>query len=194
MGALIGEAVMEVEATPLAGLLVIKPEAFGDSRGFFLETYSKPRYQEAGITTEFIQANHSRSARGVLRGLHYQKSPGQPKLVSVARGSVFDVAVDIRPNSSTFGQHFSIELSDENHFQLYIPIGFAHGFCVTSDVADFTYLVGSLYDGTHEAGVAYDDPDIGIPWPTTQPILSERDRNNPKLQDIDYEGVTWKSS
>ena len=143
----------------------MKPKAFTDERGFFLETYSKQRYRAAGVETEFVQANHSRSKKGVLRGLHFQTNPGQAKLVYCARGSVLDVAVDIRLDSPTFGRHFKVELTDQNHFQLYIPIGFAHGFCVLSEVADFTYLVSSEYNGETEAGIAFNDPGLQIEWP-----------------------------
>lgn len=185
---------MEIDKTHLAGLLLIKPKAFGDERGFFLETYSRDRYREGGIDAEFVQANHSRSVRGVLRGLHFQTDPGQAKLVYCPRGKVWDVAVDIRKNSSTFGQYFSVELSDANHYQLYIPVGFAHGFCVTSEVADFTYMVGSLYGPATESGIAYDDPRIRIDWPLKKEelIISGRDQDNPTLKDYDWKQIKWK--
>jgi dTDP-4-dehydrorhamnose 3,5-epimerase len=186
---------METELTPLKGLIIIKPKVFGDQRGFFLETYSQERYQQAGIATNFVQANHSRSKRGVLRGLHFQTAPGQPKLVYCVRGSIWDVAVDIRQGSPTFGQYFGQELSDTNHYQVYLPIGFAHGFCVSSIEADFVYWVGSTYDPETETGIAYDDPEIGVKWPLpkNELIVSDRDRQNPKLKDYPLDKVKWPS-
>ncbi len=136
------------------------------------------------MDAEFVQDNHSRSARGTLRGLHFQIEPGQAKLVRVARGSVFDVVVDIRPRSQTFGRFETFVLDDERHLQLYVPIGFAHGFCVTSDVADVVYKVSSYYEPSTERGIAWDDPGIGVPWPIHDAILSARDRSNPTLAEI----------
>jgi len=172
---------MRVIETKLPGVLIVEPDVHGDSRGFFMETYSYRRYAEARITDIFVQDNHSRSARGVLRGLHYQAAPGQAKLVHVAQGSVFDVAVDIRCGSPTFGQWVGVDLSEENHRQFYVPVGFAHGFCVTSDVADFVYKCSQYYDPAAERGIAWDDPDLAISWPTNEPILSERDKRHPRL-------------
>jgi dTDP-4-dehydrorhamnose 3,5-epimerase len=174
---------MQVIETALPGVLIVEPSVFGDSRGFFYESYSYQRYVEHGITVEFVQDNHSRSVRGVVRGLHYQTAPGQAKLVRVAVGSVWDVAVDIRWGSPTFGKWVGVELSAENYRQLYIPAGFAHGFCVTSDVAEFLYKVSSYYDAERERGIAWDDPDLAIPWPVESPTLSERDKHHPRLRD-----------
>lgn len=169
--------------TRLSGPILIEPRAAADDRGFFLETYRRDPYREAGVIGDFVQDNHSRSARGTIRALHFQTDPGQPKLVRVARGTVFDVVVDLRRTSPTFGEWESFELDDVHHRQLYVPIGFAHGFCVVSDVADFVYKVGSYYDGATERGIAWDDPDLAIPWPAENPVVSERDRHNPTLAD-----------
>ena len=169
--------------TRLDGLVLLQPTVFGDARGFFAETYRRDLYREAGIDVEFVQDNHSRSARGTLRGLHYQRRPGQPKLVRVARGAIWDVVVDVRPTSATFGQFEAFDLDDSQHRQLFVPIGFAHGFCVVSDVADVTYKVGSPYDPDEERGIAWDDPEIAVPWPIAEPLLSERDRHNPTLRE-----------
>lgn len=172
---------MQIHDTPLAGVLLFEPKVFRDDRGFFLETFRKEILERAGIRDEFVQDNHSRSVRGTIRAFHFQIPPGQPKLVRCARGSVFDVVVDLRKSSPTFGKTHSIELSDENHLQVYIPAGFAHGFCVTSDIADFVYHCGSYYNPELERGLAWDDPQLAIRWPADSPILSERDRNNPTL-------------
>ena len=169
---------MVIETTPLAGLLVLRPKVFGDERGFFMETYSRKVFHAAGITEEFMQDNHSRSVRGTLRGLHFQSHPGQAKLVRAARGRVWDVAVDIRPASATFGKWHAVELSDEEKNMLFIPVGFAHGFCVLSDEADFIYKVSSLYDPATECGIAWDDPDLAVAWPVPDPLLSARDLKN----------------
>ncbi len=172
---------MRVRPTPLAGLLLVETDAFADERGFFLEAFSHPQFAAAGISVEFVQDNHSRSVRDTLRGLHYQVGPGQAKLVRVARGRVWDVAVDIRPESPTFGRWEAFELDDVAHRQLYVPVGFAHGFCVLSEVADVCYKVSSVYDPELERGLAWDDPAIGITWPVAAPLLSARDRRNPLL-------------
>ncbi|CAN5163753.1 dTDP-4-dehydrorhamnose 3,5-epimerase [soil metagenome] len=169
--------------TRLSGLILVQPSVHGDERGFFVETYSREAYAAAGVNADFVQDNHSRSSRGALRGLHYQRRPGQAKLVRAARGSIWDVVVDIRPSSQTFGQFEGFELDDVAHRQLFVPIGFAHGFCVLSEVADVTYKVSSPYDGAEERGIAWDDPAVGIPWPVTEPILSARDRSNPPLSE-----------
>lgn len=155
-----------------------------DARGFFVETFRRDAFAAAGIAVDFVQDNHSRSARGTVRGLHYQARPGQAKLVRVARGAIWDVVVDIRPDSPTFGVAESFELDDVAHRQLFVPVGFAHGFCVTSDIADVTYKVSSPYDASEERGIAWDDPALAIPWPTDAPIVSERDRANPRLRDV----------
>ena len=173
---------MEVEQTSLPGVLLIKPKVFGDARGFFLETYSASRYQAAGIEAEFVQDNSSRSSKGVLRGLHYQLQYPQGKLVSVNRGEVFDVAVDIRMGSPTFGQWYGVVLNDTNHHQLYVPPGFAHGFVVMSDVVDFSYKCTDYYHPDDEQGVRWDDPVINIQWPIKTPVMSEKDRVNPLLE------------
>ncbi|HPE05379.1 MAG TPA: dTDP-4-dehydrorhamnose 3,5-epimerase [Thauera sp.] len=175
---------MNVVETALPGVLIIEPKAFGDHRGFFLETFQVERYREAGITLPFVQDNHSRSQRGVLRGLHFQKTRPQGKLVSVSRGAVYDVAVDIDPASATYGQFVGVELNDDNHRQLWIPPGYAHGFCVLSEVADFQYKCTDFYFPADEGGLLWNDPDVGIPWPITEPQLSAKDANNPRLRDL----------
>jgi dTDP-4-dehydrorhamnose 3,5-epimerase len=161
----------------LNGLKLIQPEVFGDQRGFFLETYSAPRYETFGIDTLFVQDNHSLSVKGTLRGLHYQSSPGQAKLMRVSRGRIWDVAVDIRPGSKTFGRWLGMELDDEKREQLFIPVGFAHGFCVLSDVAEVQYKVSTPYDAKTERGLSYADPELNVAWPVTAPVLSARDAN-----------------
>lgn len=175
---------MNVEHPPLAGLKLIRPRVFSDERGFFLESYREQRYAELGIDCPFVQANHSRSKRGTLRGMHFQASPGQAKLVRVARGKIFDVAVDIRPSSPTFGSWWGTELDDVELAQLFLPVGFAHGFCVLSDVADVIYDVTAPYDADAERTFAWDDPEVGVRWPVSEPLLSERDRRAPPLSDL----------
>jgi dTDP-4-dehydrorhamnose 3,5-epimerase len=184
---------MKVIEAELPGILVIEPEVYGDERGFFYESYSYRRYAECGITDAFVQDNHSRSVRHTLRGPHYQVHPGQAKLIRVAVGEVYDVAVDIRWGSPTFGQYAAVTLSAGNRRQLYIPVGFAHGFCVTSEVAEFLYKVSRYYSPPDERGIAWDDPDIGIDWPTLTPILSERDKRHPRLANAsrDYLYRPW---
>jgi dTDP-4-dehydrorhamnose 3,5-epimerase len=167
----------------LKGLLLLQPKVFGDARGFFIETYSEPRYREAGIHTTFVQDNHSRSRAGTLRGLHYQAQPGQAKLLRVASGRIFDVAVDIRPDSPTFGQWEGVYLDGEQHQQLYVPVGFAHGFCVISDVADVMYKVSSPYDAATESTINWNDPEIGVVWPVEAPLLSGRDQGGQSFAD-----------
>ena len=178
---------MEIIKTPLQGVVLIKPKCFGDSRGFFLETFSAQRYADAGIEQSFVQDNHSRSQKGVLRGLHYQLNYPQGKLVSVSRGKVYDVAVDIRVGSPTFGQWYGAVLSDENHQQLYIPPKFAHGFVVLSEIADFTYKCTDYYHPDDEKGLLWNDPDIGVDWQCENPQLSEKDKNNKTLQALKAE-------
>ncbi len=175
---------MNVVETALPGVLIIEPKAFGDHRGFFLETFQVERYREAGITLPFVQDNHSRSQRGVLRGLHFQKTRPQGKLVSVSRGAVYDVAVDIDPASATYGRFVGVELNDDNHRQMWVPPGYAHGFCVLSEVADFQYKCTDFYFPADEGGLLWNDPDVGIPWPITEPQLSAKDANNPRLRDL----------
>ena len=175
---------MKVIPTELESVLIIEPTFHSDSRGSFFESYVKKKYMENGIPDEFIQDNHSTSRKGVLRGLHYQENPGQAKLVRVTQGEVFDVAVDIRKDSPTFGQWSGVRLSSENHRQLYIPVGFAHGFCVLSDSAEFLYKCSAYYAPSGERGIFWNDPDIGIEWPINEPLLSEKDKTLPRLRDI----------
>ena len=175
---------MKVIETALAGVLIIEPKAFGDQRGFFLETFQTERYREVGIELPFVQDNHSRSQRGVLRGLHFQRTRPQGKLVSVSWGSVYDVAVDINPDSPTCGQFVGVELNDENHRQLWVPPGYAHGFCVLSEVADFQYKCTDLYHPEDEGGLIWSDPDVNIPWPVETPKLSAKDQCNPTLRQL----------
>ncbi|ASL26025.1 dTDP-4-dehydrorhamnose 3,5-epimerase [Azotobacter chroococcum] len=175
---------MKVIETALPGVLIIEPKVFGDHRGFFLETFQVERYREAGINLPFVQDNHSRSQRGVLRGLHFQRSRPQGKLVSVGRGAVYDVAVDINPQSPTCGRFVGVELNDENHRQLWIPPGYAHGFCVLSEVADFQYKCTELYFPADEGGLIWNDPDVNIPWPLEAPQLSAKDQANPTLREL----------
>lgn len=182
---------MQVIETALEGVRIIEPRVFTDRRGFFLESYNDRTFAQHGITDHWVQDNHSHSVRGTLRGLHYQAAPGQAKLVRVVVGEVYDVAVDIRFGSPTFGQHVGVLLSAENHRQLYIPVGFAHGFCVLSDAADFLYKVTTYYAPQDERGVRWDDPDLAIPWPVQEPILSDRDLALPLLKDIPQDYV-WR--
>jgi len=167
----------------IAGVVLVEPDVFRDERGFFLETFNRSELSELGITTEFIQDNHSRSVRNTIRGLHFQLGGGQVKLVRAARGRILDVVVDLRPDSPTFGEWEGVDLDDETHLQIYVPVGFAHGFCVMSEVADVCYKVSAAYDPSLERGIAWDDPSIGITWPIATPLLSERDRHNPSLAD-----------
>jgi dTDP-4-dehydrorhamnose 3,5-epimerase len=171
--------------TRIDGPLLIEPTAHGDARGFFVETYRKNVFASLGIEDDFVQDNHSRSGRGVVRGIHFQLPPGQAKLVRCARGAIFDVIVDLRRGSPTYGEWEGHELSDENHRQLYIPIGFGHGFCVLSELADVTYKVSGYYDASIERGIAYDDPDVGIEWPSGFELqVSERDATAARLADV----------
>jgi dTDP-4-dehydrorhamnose 3,5-epimerase len=170
--------------TRLEGLVLIEPDAHADNRGFFLETFRRDAYRDLGIEVDFVQDNHSRSQQGALRAFHFQLTPGQAKLVRAARGTIHDVVVDLRRASPTYGEHEAFELSDQNHRQLFVPVGFAHGFCVTSAVADVTYKVSSYYDPATERGIAYDDPDLAVEWPVAEQVVSERDRTNPRLAEI----------
>jgi dTDP-4-dehydrorhamnose 3,5-epimerase len=176
-----------VNVTPLNNpdVLLIQPKTFGDHRGYFLETFQVARYAEKGISLPFVQDNLSRSPRGILRGLHLQHPMSQGKLVYVVEGEVFDVAVDLRVGSPWFGQSSFALLSSADHSQLWIPPGFAHGFCVTSEVALFAYKCTVPYAPAHEFSVRFDDPQLGIPWPIQNPMLSEKDRNAPCLAEID---------
>ena len=175
---------MKVVETLLPGVLIIEPKVFGDNRGFFIETFQSQRYREAGINFSFFQDNHSRSRKGVLRGLHLQKSVPQGKLVSCSTGAVYDVAVDIDPTSATFGQYVGVELTEANHLQLWIPGGYAHGFCVLSEVADFHYKCTAPYVPEDDGGLIWNDPDVDIDWPVKSPILSKKDQKLPSLAQI----------
>ena len=174
---------MKVTRTDLPGVLLLEPRVFKDPRGFFFETFQAQRYAEVGIDLGFVQDNLSRSSKGTLRGLHFQEPHAQGKLVTVITGAVFDVAVDIRKGSPTFGKWVGFELNDQNHHQLWIPPGFAHGFCVTSETADFFYKCTALYAPQAEQGVSWNDPDLGIRWPIQQPQLSPKDMAAPRLRD-----------
>jgi len=175
---------MNIIETELPGVLIIEPKVFGDARGFFLETFQKQRYEDAGIPgyeLEFVQDNHSRSAKGVLRGLHFQLENPQGKLVSAGTGAVFDVAADVNPDSPSYKTWVGVELTEENHRQLWIPPGYAHGFCVLSDIADFQYKCTALYHPQSDSGVAWDDPQLAIDWPVENPLLSDKDLSLPTL-------------
>lgn len=181
------ELKMKVVNTNIIDVKIIEPRVFGDERGFFLETFQQERYQSMlGIDFEFVQDNHSRSVKGVLRGLHFQKSKPQGKLVRVVRGRVFDVAVDIRPDSPTFGQWAGVELSEENKCQFWVPPGLAHGFLVLSDTADFEYKCTDYYDPTDEGSLIWNDVDVAIEWPQidVEIQLSEKDKNASTLKDL----------
>ena len=175
---------MQIRTTPIPGPRLVEPVVHGDERGFFVETYRKDiLLAEAGIADDFVQDNHSRSRRGIMRGMHFQ--PGMAKLVRCSRGAIFDVVVDIRVGSPTFGQWEGSELSDENAHQLYCPDGFAHGFCVLSEIADVAYKTSTYYDPMAEAGFAFNDPDVAVAWPEAiELVASERDRNAPRLAEI----------
>lgn len=170
--------------TKLDGVVLVEPQVHGDERGFMVETYARGEWGELGVDVDFVQHNHSRSKKGTLRGIHFQTSPGQAKLVRAARGSVLDVAVDLRKDSPTYGQWEAHVLDDEKHHQLFVPVGFGHGFAVLSDVADVCYQVSSLYDPATEAGIAWDDPDVGVDWQVDEPLLSQRDKDAPRLSEI----------
>lgn len=178
---------IRVTKCPIEGLYVIEPKVFGDDRGYFMETYNYNEMKENGLDMVFVQDNQSMSVKGVLRGLHYQKNFPQGKLVRVVSGTVYDVAVDIRPGSETYGQHFGVTLSAENKKQFYISEGFAHGFYVLSDTAEFCYKVTDFYHPDDEGGILWNDPDIGIEWPDLEPdkvILAEKDKNWPRLSEL----------
>ena len=175
---------MKVIETRLPGAVVIEPQVFGDTRGFFYESYNEAKYREAGIDHRFVQSNVSRSARGVLRGLHYQWPNPQGKLVSVLEGGVYDVAVDIRRGSPTFGQWAGVMLTAENHRHFWVPEGFAHGFCVVSEFATFAYQCTALYDPKADAGIRWNDAALGIDWPVAEPLLSDKDGKTPLLADV----------
>jgi dTDP-4-dehydrorhamnose 3,5-epimerase len=176
---------MNVVKTKLSGCVIIQPKVFGDERGFFLETFQADKYADlAGINLPFVQDNHSRSSKSVLRGLHFQKTKPQGKLVRVVSGAVYDVAVDIRQSSPTFGQWEGVILSEENKTQFWVPPGFAHGFAVLSDTADFEYKCTDYYDPSDEGSILWNDPSLNISWPIDNPILSDKDSSAPRLADF----------
>lgn len=175
---------MKLIETNLPGVVVVVPDVMKDERGFFLESYNANKYEKLGITTRFVQDNHSRSVKGTLRGLHFQNPKGQGKLVRVIQGEVFDVAVDVRAGSPTFKKWFGTILNDQNMHQMYIPAGFAHGFVVLSDTAEFEYKCTEFYAPECEMGIAWNDPDIAIDWPVKTPLLSAKDKSYPPLSQI----------
>ena len=175
---------MRFVTTPIPGVIHVLPDVHRDARGFFLETYHAPRYREGGIRETFVQDNHSRSTRDTLRGLHIQLPNAQGKLVRVIEGEIWDVAVDVRRGSPAYGKHFAARLTAEGFEQLYVPPGLAHGFLVLSEVAQVEYKCTQLYDPQAELSIAWNDPDLAIPWPTQSPLLSERDRRAPRLRDV----------
>jgi dTDP-4-dehydrorhamnose 3,5-epimerase len=174
---------MKFIETELPGVLIVEPTVYADERGFFMETYHAPRFSSGGISLPFVQDNHSRSVKNVLRGLHYQEPAAQGKLVRAVAGVIFDVAVDIRKESPSFGQWVGVELSGENKRQLWVPPGFAHGFAVLSQIADVVYKCTAVYSAAADLGIAWDDPEIGIEWPVGEPILSAKDAALPRLAD-----------
>lgn len=180
---------MNIIKTSIGGVKIIEPKVFEDSRGFFLETWNKERYESAGIGVSFVQDNLSFSRRGTLRGLHFQNINTQAKLVSVLQGEVFDVAVDIRPGSPTFGKWEGVTLTGENKRQFYVPAGFAHGFCVVSETALFAYKCSDIYNPQAEHTVLWNDPDIGIKWPVKDLLLSDKDKNGVMLKDFKIENL-----
>ena len=175
---------IKLSPTSLPGVVIVEPKVFSDERGFFMENFNAHDFEEAGLPIDFVQDNHSRSVRGVLRGLHYQYPTWQGKLARVLVGEVFDVAVDIRRSSLNFGRWVGVKLTADNHKQLYIPAGFAHGFCVLSPVAEMAYKCTALYTPSQDACVLWDDPDIGIDWPIGNPILSPKDAAAPRLAEL----------
>jgi dTDP-4-dehydrorhamnose 3,5-epimerase len=170
--------------TRLEGLVLVEPQVHGDERGFFVETYARDEWKALGVDADFVQQNHSRSSKGTLRGIHFQTEPGQAKLLRCARGAIIDVAVDLRRDSGTYGQWEAHVLDDAAGHQLYVPVGFGHGFAVLSEVADVCYQVSSLYDPATEAGIAWDDPEVGVDWQVDEPLLSQRDKDAPRLSEI----------
>jgi dTDP-4-dehydrorhamnose 3,5-epimerase len=183
---------VRVAPTALPGVVLIQPDVHADGRGFFLETYQAERYCEHGIEGPFVQDNHSQSVAGTLRGLHLQTRRPQGKLIRVIEGEIFDVAVDVRRGSPAFGQWVGVTLSSGNFTQCYVPPGFAHGFCVVSPIAQVEYKCTDLYDPTSEIGIAWNDPELGIPWPVEQPILSARDSRHPRLADLLEKLPAWQ--
>lgn len=175
---------MKIVAQPFSGVMVLEPDRFEDARGFFLESFEQERYRELGISENFVQDNHSRSRKNVLRGLHFTRNRPQAQIVTVMRGRIFDVVVDIRKDSPTFGKWFGTELSDEGPRQVYMTHGFAHGFCVLSDYADLHYKVSHRYDPSDEGGLIWNDGEVKIDWPIKDPRISERDLGHRKLEDL----------
>lgn len=186
---------MNVSGCEIEGLKIITLQKLGDERGFFVERFNKAKYEALGLPTDFAQDNHSRSAPNILRGLHYQHSPSQGKLVGVIRGRVWDVAVDIRPGSPTFGNHHAVELSGENAVLFWVPPGFAHGFCVLGDEpADMFYKVSGQYNPAGEGGIMYNDPDLAIDWPVEHPIISARDERQQSFADYCKNPPVWEDA
>lgn len=185
---------MGFETTAIPGCVRVEPTVHSDERGFFIETYSAPRYAEGGIAETFVQDNHSRSSRGILRGLHAQSPTAQGKLVRCVEGAVWDVAVDVRVGSPAFGQHVGVELSAENFQQLYVPPGCLHGFVVLTETAQFEYKCTALYDPKAEFSVRWDDPELAIVWPVEAPVLSEKDRSAPLLADVGDRLLPYRSA
>lgn len=185
---------MNIITTFMDGILIIEPRTFTDKRGFFLETYNQRKYFESGIKTKFVQDNLSYSIKGTLRGLHFQTRHPQAKLVQVISGKIFDVAVDLRPGSLTFGKWIGTQLSDKNRRQMFIPEGFAHGFCVLSKIAYFHYKCSDFYSPDDEGGIIWSDPDIGIEWPVKNPIISEKDNHYPNLSDLTAEQLPFSKT
>jgi dTDP-4-dehydrorhamnose 3,5-epimerase len=182
---------MKINTTSIEGLLILEPDVFRDERGFFLETFHEQKYEELGIESNFVQDNLSLSSRGILRGLHFQYRHPQAKLVQVLLGEVFDVAVDIRLGSTTFGKYFGIMLSQDNLYQMFIPEGFAHGYCVVSETALFAYKCSEFYSPAYEGGLLWSDPDIGIEWPISDPLLSQKDSRLPCLSAFPKDWLTF---
>ena len=185
---------MKLIETGIPDLVIVEPVVYGDDRGYFMESWQSDRYQAHGLPASFVQFNVSRSGAGVIRGLHYQHPHAQGKLVSVLEGRAFDVAVDIRSDSPSFGHWAGVELSAENHRQLYVPEGFAHGFCVLGESALLAYLCTTRYHANSDAGLAWDDPDIGIDWPVAPASLSDKDRLAPRLKDVSIEDLPRMAS
>jgi dTDP-4-dehydrorhamnose 3,5-epimerase len=183
---------MKFTPTEIPDVIVVEPDVFGDSRGFFLESYHERKYREGGIPGPFVQDNHSRSGKGVVRGLHAQRNKPQGKLVRVLRGAVLDVAVDVRRGSPTFGRWVGVELTEENHKQLWVPPGFAHGFSTLTEVVDFAYKCTDFYDPEDEFGVIWNDPDLGIDWRVADPNLSQKDSGFPRLKEIENSLPVYK--
>ena len=184
---------MKIAKTPIPDLLLIQPRVFADERGFFLETFRRRGFEDQGIGQEFVQDNHSRSRKGVLRGLHFQKNHPQGKLIYVISGAIFDVALDLRRESSSFGRWHGTVLSDENHHQLWIPPGFAHGFCVISEQVDLVYKCTDYYHPEDEGGIIWNDPELKIEWPIANPIVSEKDSKNPTLRAIEEDSQVLRA-